>query len=91
MPTRTGARRHTVLPLYERVELLWRLEVPRHAPVDATAWQSLAALAWAYERRGDAALQRHACRQLVLRASEVGLAPNAPELLAARQTLQVAA
>jgi tetratricopeptide (TPR) repeat protein len=51
--------------------------------------QSLAALAWAYERRGDAALQRHACRQLVLRAGEVGLAPDAPELLAARQTLQV--
>jgi tetratricopeptide (TPR) repeat protein len=53
--------------------------------------QSLAALAWAYERRGDAALQRQACRQLVLRAEEVDLAPDAPELLAARQTLQVAA
>jgi tetratricopeptide (TPR) repeat protein len=53
--------------------------------------QSLAALAWAYERRGDAALQRQACRQLVLRAGEVGLAPDAPELVAARQTLEVAA
>jgi tetratricopeptide (TPR) repeat protein len=53
--------------------------------------QSLAALAWAYERRGDAALQRQACRQLVLRAEEVDLAPDAPELLAARRTLQVAA
>src|SRR5512145_1300820 len=53
--------------------------------------QSLAALAWAYERRGDAALQRQACRQLVLRAEEVDLAPDAPELLAARQPLQVAA
>jgi tetratricopeptide (TPR) repeat protein len=53
--------------------------------------QSLAALAWAYERRGDAALQRQACRQLVLRAEEVDLAPDAPELLAARHTLQVAA
>jgi tetratricopeptide (TPR) repeat protein len=53
--------------------------------------QSLAALAWAYEQSGNAALQRQACRQLVLRADEVDLAPDAPELLAARQTLQVAA
>jgi hypothetical protein len=53
--------------------------------------QSLAALAWAYERSGDAALQRRACRQLVLRAEDVDLAPDAPELLAARQALQVAA
>jgi tetratricopeptide (TPR) repeat protein len=50
--------------------------------------QSLAALAWAYERNGDAALQRQACRQLVLRAEEVDLAPDAPELLAARRTLR---
>jgi tetratricopeptide (TPR) repeat protein len=53
--------------------------------------QSLAALAWAYERSGDAALQRHACRQLVLRAEEAGVASDAPELLAARQALRVAA
>jgi tetratricopeptide (TPR) repeat protein len=53
--------------------------------------QSLAALAWAYERTGDAALQRQACRQLVRRAEEIDLAPDAPELLAARRTLQVAA
>jgi tetratricopeptide (TPR) repeat protein len=53
--------------------------------------QSLAALAWAYEQRGEAALQRHACRQLVQRAEDVDLAPDAPELVAARQTLQVAA
>ena len=53
--------------------------------------QSLAALAWAYERSGDTVLRRHACRRLVLRAQEVGLAPDAPELLAARQVLQVAA
>jgi tetratricopeptide (TPR) repeat protein len=53
--------------------------------------QSLAALAWAYEQQGNAALQRHACRQLVLRAEEVGLAPDAPELLAARQVLQAPA
>jgi tetratricopeptide (TPR) repeat protein len=53
--------------------------------------QSLAALAWAYERSGNAALQRQACRQLVQRAAQIGVAPDAPELLAARQTLQVAA
>ena len=53
--------------------------------------QSLAALAWAYERNGDAALHRHASRQLVRRAEEAGLAPGAPELLAARQVLQTAA
>ena len=53
--------------------------------------QSLAALAWAYEQRGDAALQRQACRQLVQRAQEVDLAPDAPELVAARQTLQAVA
>jgi predicted Zn-dependent protease len=53
--------------------------------------QSLAALAWAYERSGNAALHRQACRQLVLRAEEAGLAPQAPELEAARRVLEVAA
>jgi tetratricopeptide (TPR) repeat protein len=53
--------------------------------------QSLGALAWAYGTSGHAALQRHACRQLVLRAKEVGLAPDAPELHAARQVLQAPA
>ena len=53
--------------------------------------QSLAALAWAYERSGNAALHRQACRQLVLRAEEAGLAPQAPELQAARRVLEVAA
>jgi tetratricopeptide (TPR) repeat protein len=53
--------------------------------------QSLAALAWAYECSGDAALHRQACRQLVLRAEEAGLAPTAPELMAARRVLEVAA
>jgi tetratricopeptide (TPR) repeat protein len=57
---------------------------PHHA-------QSLAALAWAYERDGNAALHRQACRQLVLRAEEAGLAPAAPELVAARRVLEVAA
>jgi hypothetical protein len=53
---------------------------PYHLP-------SLAALIWAYERNGNAALQRQACRQLVLRAHEVGGAPDAPEVLAARKML----
>lgn len=30
------------LPLFERIELLWRLEVIRHAPVDLTTWKDLA-------------------------------------------------
>jgi hypothetical protein len=51
-------------------------------------FQSLAALAWAYERSGNVALRRQACRQLVQRAEEVDLAPDAPELQAARQALQ---
>ena len=53
--------------------------------------QSLAALAWAYERTGEPALQRQACRQLVLRARDTGFAPDAPELRAAQQVLQAAA
>jgi tetratricopeptide (TPR) repeat protein len=53
--------------------------------------QSLAALAWAYEHEGNAALQRQACRQLVQRAKEAGLAQDASELLAAREVLQTAA
>ena len=53
--------------------------------------QSLAALAWAYERRGDDALHRSACRQLVLQGQAAGLAPDAAELLAARKILQGAA
>jgi tetratricopeptide (TPR) repeat protein len=55
---------------------------PYHVP-------SLAALAWAYERKGDVALHRQACRQLVLRAQEAGCAPNMPEVAAARRTLDL--
>ncbi|HXH82620.1 MAG TPA: tetratricopeptide repeat protein [Candidatus Tectomicrobia bacterium] len=33
------------LPLHERIELLWRLEVLRHAPVDGAVWRDLAAQA----------------------------------------------
>ncbi len=57
---------------------------PYHVP-------SLAALAWAYEKRGDSALQRQACRQLVTRAEEVGAADDAEEVAAARRVLQAAA
>jgi tetratricopeptide (TPR) repeat protein len=49
---------------------------------------SLAAMAWAYEKTGDAALRRQACRQLVLRSEEIGVAADAPELVAARHVLQ---
>jgi tetratricopeptide (TPR) repeat protein len=52
--------------------------------------QSLAALAWAYEKNGNAALQRQACRQFVQRADEAGLCAEAPELEAARRVLQTA-
>ena len=53
--------------------------------------QSLAALTWAYDKKGDAALHRHACRQLVLRAREAGAAPDAPELRAAQEALSISA
>ncbi|HYB43978.1 MAG TPA: hypothetical protein VEL75_19520 [Candidatus Methylomirabilis sp.] len=56
---------------------------PYHVP-------SLAALVWAYAHEGNAALHRHACRQLVQRAEQAGLASDAPEVLAARQALQSA-
>ena len=51
---------------------------------------SLAALAWAYEKSGQELLRRQACRQLVQRAEAVGLAPEAPELVAAREALKAA-
>jgi len=53
--------------------------------------QSFAALIWAYEKNGNAALQRQACRQLTLRAQEVGCAFDTPEVLAARKVLEVVA
>jgi tetratricopeptide (TPR) repeat protein len=49
---------------------------------------SLAALAWAYDKNGDAARRRQACRQLVVRAEEMGVADDAEEVVAARRTLQ---
>jgi tetratricopeptide (TPR) repeat protein len=36
------ARPSPALPLFERIELLWRLEMLRHAPVDPTLWRDLA-------------------------------------------------
>jgi tetratricopeptide (TPR) repeat protein len=58
----------------------------------ANPWhlQSLGTLAWAYERNGNAALQRQACRQLVSRAQDVG-ASGAPEVVAARKVLEASA
>ena len=53
--------------------------------------QSLAALAWAYGRRGNVAAERQACRQLVARASEAGVAPDAPELQNAQKVLKTVA
>ena len=53
--------------------------------------QSLAALVWAYGRRGDVALERQACRQLVVRAEEAGVAADAVELGEARKVLEVSA
>lgn len=57
---------------------------PYHVP-------SLAALAWAYDKSGDAARRRQACRQLVLRAEAIGVADDAEEVLAARRFLQTPA
>jgi hypothetical protein len=53
--------------------------------------QSLAALAWAYERTGDEALRRQACRQLVLRAQDAGCPADTPEVLAAVKELELSA
>ena len=49
--------------------------------------QSLAALAWAYGRTDQAALERQACAQLVRKAEAVGVHPDAPTLVGARQAL----
>jgi tetratricopeptide (TPR) repeat protein len=57
---------------------------PRHIP-------SLAALAWAYGQTGQTSHQHQICRQLISRAAEVRLHPQAPELFEARQTLQATA
>jgi hypothetical protein len=62
-----------------------RLRVnPRHIP-------SLAALAWAYGQAGQPTLQHQAYRQLIHKAEEVRLHPQAPELLEAQQASQAMA
>jgi tetratricopeptide (TPR) repeat protein len=57
---------------------------PRHIP-------SLATLAWAYGQTGQTSQQQQICQQLLSRAEEVRLHPQAPELFAARQALQLTA
>jgi tetratricopeptide (TPR) repeat protein len=57
---------------------------PRHIP-------SLAALAWAYGQTGQTSQQQQVCQQLISRAEEVRLHPQAPELFEARQALQAMA
>jgi tetratricopeptide (TPR) repeat protein len=57
---------------------------PRHIP-------SLAAMAWAYGQTGQTSQQQQICQQLLSRAEEVRLHPQAPELFAARQALQLTA
>jgi tetratricopeptide (TPR) repeat protein len=57
---------------------------PRHIP-------SLAALAWAYGQTGQTSQQHQTCQQLLSRAEEVRLHPQAPELFQARQALQLTA
>ena len=57
---------------------------PRHIP-------SLAALAWAYGQTGQKSQQQQVCQQLISRAEEVRLHPQAPELFEARQALQAMA
>jgi tetratricopeptide (TPR) repeat protein len=56
----------------------------RHIP-------SLAALAWAYGQTGQTSQQQQVCQQLISRAEEVRLHPQAPELFEARQALQAMA
>ena len=41
------------LPLFERIELMWRLEIIRHAPVDTAMWQELATQGECLLQQGD--------------------------------------
>lgn len=52
--------------------------------------QSLAALAWAFEKNGQPALARQAAGQIVRSAEAVGVHPDAPALADARRTLHAA-
>ena len=78
---------HRRLGHVERVTEL----APQRLLANPSHVQSLAALAWAYEKNGDTGLHRQACRQLVLRAETAGLEPGAPELTAARRVLETSA
>jgi len=52
--------------------------------------QSLAALAWAYGRTGQAALERQVSSQIVRAAEAIGAHPDAPALAGARHALHAA-
>ncbi len=41
------------LPLFERIELMWRLEIIGHAPVDTAMWQELATQGECLLQQGD--------------------------------------
>jgi hypothetical protein len=69
------------LPLYERIELLWRLEVLRHTAIDAAVWRDLA-------RQADRLLE-HADFQTVWMHHWIGLAfARAGEWGKARQQVE---
>jgi tetratricopeptide (TPR) repeat protein len=76
---RLGHTREVMVLAQERL-----LQNPNHL-------QSLAALAWAYGRAGQAAEQRQAWSQFVRKGEAVGLASDAPALAEARRVLHAAA
>jgi tetratricopeptide (TPR) repeat protein len=53
-------------------------------------FQSLAALAWAYQQNGQTSLQHQTCQEIIKRAEAVPIYPHAPALLAAREALAMA-
>jgi hypothetical protein len=82
--------RDVVLELHRRLGHVADVETLANERLLANPYhvQSLAALVWAYERMGDPARQRQACRQLVVRAGEAGCTTDAPEVVAARAVLE---
>ena len=81
--------RDVVLELHRRLGHVEQVTALAHERLLANPYHvpSLAALVWAYERNGDTARHREACRQLVVRAGEAGCAPDDPEVTAARAIL----
>lgn len=81
--------RDVFMEVHRRLGATDRVIALAHERLLVNPWHvgSLAALAWAYDRAGERALARQACRQLVLRAEEAGVAADAPELLTARRVL----